>query len=656
MMFTLPKIFTDGALFQADASLILNGRADGDAEITGKIFNRSGLVASASAHSAADGTFTLELRTPAASFEPHEISLHCGRCGCDCTMHDVLFGELWLASGQSNMELPNYAIPDMRLLYEKIKGKKIRVYHVDYPPYGGGGAFPWEPDHGTDGEWMTADDTTPLAKVSAVGLKFAAELYEWLNRAEEVPVGFLNASWGGTSMPSWFPLDALDADETLRSRMQAIGNYPTPENWNNRGDCNFQQTCAQYNVKIAPLEGVKVRGVLWYQGENEAGGEFYQKIYADYLRFYHKTYAERFAADPEHFLMISSLIYPWTYGGSGECSIGYLNNAFVETAKETPDKFAAAPIGDLAPSWAYHQNNHPIHPTNKYPLGERMASLALDNVYGRGWEQKSPAHLTSWEICGNRIRLTFAPVGFGLYVNGERPVGLYIAGEDNVYLPAECAMETGSDTMEIWCDAIPEPKNAAYAVQSLEPCCNLWGGMYPLYPFYTDRETCLNIEARPWYDTFRTSVWASQMHDNVLDLFYHPIWQPEPGSEVCPDKAFTLEGQSLRVCSDQAVFGCFVKSYPYNRLDLQKFARLSVNLYNTVTLTARLILEWDGGAAEIPLVKTADLRGGWHTYEAPLTPDVLPRNAEIRKMHFRFTHSDCLYPFVNLETVRLWKE
>ncbi|MBQ9995947.1 MAG: hypothetical protein IJP32_06215, partial [Clostridia bacterium] len=191
---------------------------------------------------------------------------------------------------------------------------------------------------------------------------------------------------------------------------------------------------------------------------------------------------------------------------------------------------------------------------------------------------------------------------------------------------------------------------------SLEPCCNLWGGAYPIYPFYTDKENRITIEARPWYDTFRTSVWGSKMHDDVLDLFWHPIWQPESGSEVCPDIAFTLEGQSVRVCTeeDDAEFGCYVKSYPYNKLDLQKFGKLTVNLYNTVNLNAKLILEWKNGAIEIPLEKSADLYGGWHTFEAVL--DGIPENADIKKMTFRFSHTDCRYHFVNLEKVRLWKK
>lgn len=663
-MFTLQKIFTDGALFQADAYLTISGIAERLLEVSAYIIHGDEVVRRSFALSDTDGSFEIKIVTPAASFEKYRIVLresrtHYGTAICEYTVNDVMFGELWLASGQSNMELPNSAMTDVDALYAELAGKNIRIYHVEYPEFGGGGAFPWEPDRMMNGEWMCADDTDSLDKVSALGLSFVSELYDSLNVEGNVPVGFLNATWGGTSMPSWFPKDALDADDFMRERLKQLGNYPTTENWNTRGDCNFQQTCSQYNVKIAPLEGVRVRGVIWYQGENECGGEFNARAYADYLRFYHSVYAKRFGADPDSFMMLSSLIYPWTYGGSGECNVGYLNEAFVETAKEAPRRFAAVPICDLAPSWAYHQGNHPIHPTNKYPLGKRLACLALDNVYGdrESATQLSPAYLSSWEVVEDRIRLTFKSVGDGLFVDGKRPIGLYVAGRDNVYLPAECEIlpsEGDEGIMEVWCEAIKKPKHVAYSVQSLEPCCNLWGGKYPIFPFYTDKKKRITIEARPWYDTYRTSVWASKLHDDVLDLFYHPIWHAEVGSEVCPDTAFTLEGQSIRVCSDDAEFGCYVKSYPYNRLDLQGFGSLTVDLYNTEGLSADLILTWDGGEVTVPLRKKSELRGGWSTYKAILK-NKLPEEASIERMTFRFRNEGSRYHFVNLEKARLWK-
>ena len=305
-MIKLQHVFSDGALFQAALLLTIRGQAAPDAALSAVITGKAGKAAEAAAKADAQGFFALTLNTPEASFDSYEIAVRCG--GEEVILHDVLFGELWLASGQSNMELTNSAITGAEKLYEEVAPKTIRVYHVDYPAYGGDGQFPWEPDAWMTGRWLKADDAKAMAGVSAAGLKFANDLYDFLNEKKDVPVAFLNASWGGTSMRSWLPRAAIEADAYMAGRLEKLGLNITPENWNTREGGNFQQTSAMYNVKIAPLEGVKVRGVIWYQGENEASGEHRNRAYADYLRFYHKVYADRFAADPEDFMMISSLI------------------------------------------------------------------------------------------------------------------------------------------------------------------------------------------------------------------------------------------------------------------------------------------------------------------------------------------------------------
>ena len=649
-MFTLPHIFTNGALFQGNACLSISGKASPDAKVTAYIEKNGASFCSALTKTDADGQFTVSLHTPAPSFDTYTVTLTCA--DNVHTMTDVLFGELWLASGQSNMEFANVSNPGCKDMYAEIAAKTIRVYHVDYPSFGADGSFPWEPDTMMTGHWYNADDDKNLGHVSALGTKFVSDLYDFLNRNADVPVGFLNATWGGTSMPSWFKLEELDKDAALVERMKKLGNYPVPETWNTRGGGNFQQTCSQYNVKIAPLEGVKVRGVIWYQGENECGGQYWHRMYADYLRFYHKMYRRLFAAYPDNFMMISSLIYPWTYGSSGECNVGYLNDAFIETALESPDKFAYAPITDLEPTWSYHQGNHPIHPANKYEVGYRMARLALTNVYGDDG-MKSSAHLSDVKQDGDTLRLTFAGTCGALKINGAAH-GLYIAGDDGIYLPAEYEIE-GENVLILHSDAIAEPKHAAYAVQSLDVKCNLFCGEYPVAPFFTDRETYISIEQKPWYDTSVNSRWASRLRGDILDLFFHPVFHPLPGSEVCCDTAFKCQTDgSIRVCSedDEKTFGCYVKSYPYGRLDLQKFKGLRVNLYNTGSMTAELILTTADGDTVLPLKKIEHIGYGWDRYEALFGE--LPET-EITRMTFRFTRDADRFHFVNMERLRLVK-
>ena len=653
-MFTLPHVFTNGALFQGNASLNITGQASPCTAVTAKIAKDGMGICSALTKTDANGRFTLSLHTPAPSFDTYTITL------TDSdevrTMNDVLFGELWLASGQSNMEFANASNPGCKDMFAEVAPKTIRVYHVDYPSFGADGDFPWEPDNLMTGHWISADDDKHLGHVSALGLKFANDVYDFLNKNADVPVGFLNATWGGTSMPSWFKLAELEKEPDLCERMKKLGNYPAHENWNTRGGGNFQQTCSQYNVKIAPLEGVKVRGVIWYQGENECGGQYWHRMYADYLRAYHRMYTRLFAADPSRFMMISSLIYPWTYGGSGECNVGYLNDAFVETALEAPGKFAYAPIGDLEPVWSYHQGNHPIHPANKYEVGYRMARLALTNVYGDEG-MKAPAYLSDVKQVGNTLQLTFSGVCGSLRVGqnpGDALHGLYIAGDDGIYLPAEYEI-ISADTIAVRNDAIDAPKHAAYAVQSLDVKCNLFCGEYPVTPFFTDKETYINIEQKPWYDTSVNSRWASRLRGDILDLFFHPVFHPLTGSEVCCDTAFKCQSNgSIRVCSedDEKTFGCYVKSYPYGKLDLQKYKGLRVNLYNTGSMTAELVLTTADGDTVLPFKKLEHIGYGWDRYEAEF--GTLPE-AEITRMTFRFTRDTDRYHFVNMERIRLVK-
>jgi len=277
----------------------------------------------------ADGAFALPLTTPAPSFAPHAIRVTCG--GDEHLMENVLFGELWLASGQSNMEMANISITGCEAMYAEAASKIMRIYHVESKPFPDGG-FPKEPHPMQDGYWILPDDAGRLAIVSALGLRFTADLCDAL-ADRQIPVGLLNVSWGGTGLPCWLPRDAMDEDPDALALLKRMGGYPDLEHWNEKGDLNFQQPTAQYNLKIAGLLGVKVRGVIWYQGENETWAESRHRFYADYLRFYHKVYRERFAADPEHFLMISSLIYYWIYdNSSGECCVGYINDAFIRTA------------------------------------------------------------------------------------------------------------------------------------------------------------------------------------------------------------------------------------------------------------------------------------------------------------------------------------
>lgn len=667
----LPYLFSSDALFQAESTLTIHGAST--APVSAEIIDKAGNIfskAAADCDGNGNGQFSLTLDTPAASFDPYTVRIVGDE---EKIMERVLFGELWLASGQSNMELPNWSIPEHRMIYEKLSGKNIRFFHVDYQDLNEKTPFPYEPQPYGKGSWILPETFSAMNCVSAIATEFAGQIYDYLNADRNVPVGILDASWGGTPIVAWLDRKDIDADEAFSARIRALGNYPDAETWNNRkGCCTYQQPTAQYNVKIAPLIGAKVRGIIWYQGENETWGEHMIRSYADYLRFYHKTYTEKFACDKAHFPMISSLLHYWTYGTDGECKVGYSNEAFVETALEAPDTFMFVPNGDLQPVWAQHQYNHPIHPAHKYQLADRFAKLAIANVYG-GNGQKQPATLEKVRVCRGSLKLYFRNARPGLRIGGGagcapagddgfRPVHtLYVAGKDHKYLPAE-ARVIGKNVLEVRCDGMKSPKYAVYNMQSMEPFADLFCGEYPVTPFRNDDVQWLDIQARPWYDMNNTCQWADKMTAATeYDMFNRPVWHAAEGCEVCADPSFRFEtDKSLRISTDDEentaeapVIAAHVRSYPYARLTFDGYSKLTLNAFNCAKFDAELVLIDKDGEHSFKLENKGEIMEdcGWYR----LSANIRKAPKEASRMMFRFTAKEKIptYRFVNIERIRL---
>ncbi|MHB1154319.1 MAG: hypothetical protein ACYC00_18580 [Eubacteriales bacterium] len=647
-MIKLASVFSSGALYQHSSALTIHGYTSANILVTVSILLCNNEITLNKANSDETGRFDITVTTPEASFTIYTIEI------CDntdkVTLNNIIFGELWLASGQSNMEMTNIFMTDCNEYLATLGKYNLRYYAQEY---GDPVNFPYDGSDEVKGKWSDGTDMAALLNISAAGTAFMEEIFTYLNRCGlKIPVGILNASWGGTPIGGWIPRNELLADNLIKNTIQKYGRIPTIENWNTAGDLNGQQMAAMYNRKIYPLLGVKIRVVFWYHGESDCGGEHILNVYAQYLRCYYSVYKKQFAADCDNFMMISSLLYPWPYGESGETCMGYVNNSFIQCALENPKAFAYAPITDLSPIWSYHLNNHPIHPANKYDVGRRLGMLANTGCYEKEG-QSSPATLCESMIAGNVIVLKFNNVGDGLRIEGKKTRGLYISSSDGIYLPAECEV-IAPDTLSVSYPFMPNPEHVAYAFNSFEPGCNLFAGDYPVAPFKTDWSRFIKIEAKPWMNMENDAVWVNAMRGDILDMFYHSIWQPCTDSEICFDNAFTLTGRSLRVYSNHTEYGVSVKSYFSNRLALSDFAGLRFNLFNNNGLSVSLNCEFKNtdGLHNISLQakKLFDVRGGWSTWE--LQFDTL-NNIEIDKMTFRFKHENNNYLFVNIESLYL---
>ncbi|MDF2686166.1 MAG: sialate O-acetylesterase, partial [Clostridia bacterium] len=614
-MIKLPSIFSNGALYQQKSNLDIHGSSVANSKIIAKLLGLNGVFSEISVNSDENGGFMLTLKTPPASFDKYFITISDLNSGDELKIENILFGELWLASGQSNMEMTNASMYEREELLASIKNYNIRCYKQQPLGEGGGfGPFPFDPSNQLPGIWCEAGDIENMVYISAAATSFAKILYEKIN----IPIGILNSSMGATGIECWLPKEDVMENEKIYNVLKEQNRLPVKERWDSYGEWNFLQPCALFNQKIYPLIGVKTRGVIWYQGESNVSAYLKETHYINCLKRYQETYEKLFKSENEEtFPMISSLLYPWSYGESGECNMSYINKAFTDTADNYPDKFAVAAIYDLPPIWSYFENNHPIHPANKYQVGDRLGLLAMNNCYGRSGQKSSPV-FSNMEKCDDKLIITFKNVGEGLHCKDkdkDKIKGFYICGENNLYINADAKI-IQKDKVAVFNKHLSKPLNAAYQYSSLENDGNLFGGELPVAPFATDNENIIKIELKPWLDLTKQAVWVFNCHEDINDMFYRPIWHPAKESEICYDDAFSETGKSLRILGDGQVIGAYVKSYNYNALDLQNYKALHFDIFNhrNVKCFAELNIKVSPSEKQIIKLdgeKLADKNNGW---------------------------------------------
>ena len=653
-MITMPKVFSANALYLHSSILEIKGTAEVSATVKAEILKDGFAVSFAEAKADENGEFTVRINTPSASYDEYSIKVSTSES--EYVINGVLFGELWLACGQSNMEMSNVSQPEWTTeMSERIKGKHMRFFSA--PRLAHDAEYPIKPVSDTNGWWMSADDTDKVQHVSALATAFSNDLYDFFAaRGEDMPVGFLNCSRGGTCIETWIPHEVFDRYPTISYKK------PDLENWNAKGEGNYQQPGAHYNYNTAPHLGVKTRGMLWYQGETNLYAEQKLHVYKDLMIALRESYKELFAPTPdETFPMISSQIYPWRYIDGSESVVGYFNKCFSDLGKTDPEHYPYVPLCDLSPIWTYHTFNHPIHPAHKYALGSRFAILCLNKYYGREgrYIQKMPPTLKSCVRHGDKLRLTFEDVGSGLYINGKNVKGMYIRSKNGAYTPAKCEI-VAKNVMLVYHPYIDKPVHCAYAVSSYETATNLMAGEFAVAPFCTEFDnpvTNVNISLKPWLDTENDGelMFCAPFNDNKRDVFVQPTFRPSNGSYVCRDKVYTLSGTSVRICGDGNVYGAYIKAEQYVTLDFGNYEAIKVSVYNSDQNDARLVLYYkEENGKRITYTVKGEVEKKLHYGWAVRTFDLkeIPAGV-IEKAEFSFIHTAGKVPFVNLDNFEL---
>lgn len=333
----------------------------------------------------AEGFWILPVQTLAASYDAHTITIKAGKEVKELT--NILFGEVWLCSGQSNMEWPVRKTPDMKEELKNDANNKIRLYCT-------GRTFaavpknevPAQKKHKT--QWSVCNSKS-LANFSAVGYGFGKELQEAL----DVPIGLIDASYGGTPVEGWLSVNYLIENPKVASAAKKLKN----RKWKSR-------ISNLHNANIYPIRHATIAGVIWYQGcSNVSSCGTYQNL----LNHLVKSWREEFRNPEMPFYIVE--IAPHTYEG--------INGARI---REAQARVAARNVNcELVVTNDQNQILGDIHPPKKADVAHRLAQCALGGYYHKTTaEYRSPAY-RSMAVEGNTIRVHFKHVPTTLVQKGE---------------------------------------------------------------------------------------------------------------------------------------------------------------------------------------------------------------------------------------------
>lgn len=429
---TLPSFFSDGMVLQqqTDAAIWGWAKANSTVQVTPS-WNKKKYTTTAGS----DGKWKLKVATPAAG-GPYEITIS---DGSPVTIKNILIGEVWLCSGQSNMEMPMKGYRDQPILGSNdavfnSANDQVRLYTVPRS------VKTIAQDSTKNSNWKIAGPET-VSNFSAVAYHFGKILQERL----KVPVGLINISYGGSSAEAWMSPEALKVFPEL-----VVPAVADSSKVNNRTPTTL------YNGMLKPFIGYAIKGCLWYQGESNNGRpEQYEKLFPAMIKQWRGECGQ--GDFPFYFAQIA----PYNYrNGANATSAPDLknNSAFLRDAQRKA--LPAIPNGGMVVLMDNGEEFN-IHPADKATVGKRFSYLALSATYQeKGYAYQSPL-FDSLLIKGNIATIKFKNVPNGLTSYGKPLTQFEVAGSDKVFRPATANIRNG--TIVVSSPLVPEPVAVRYA-------------------------------------------------------------------------------------------------------------------------------------------------------------------------------------------------
>ena len=456
-----------------------------------------------SATAGSDGKWTVKLAPQPANSTPQTLSIS---GSSKREIQDVLIGEVWMCSGQSNMgftlvqdwngdlEAAASDLPGLRLIEAPLGG--TQELQNDFKP-------------GERGHWRAATPATAI-RFSAVGFLFGRYLHEILH----VPVGLINNSWGGSSAEAWVRRSTLEQDPRFKLLMESTVKQETALE-SEKGKADFERAMSEWKAAVEkakaekteiprqpenwltgqhrvgnifagvvyPTLGYGIKGVVWYQGESNAGHAYeYKSLFPFMIEQWRKEQGQ----GDFSFYWVQLADYNPEKPNPGESSWAELREAQTQTMK-LPNTGQAV-IVDLGEG-----NN--IHPRNKHDVAARLVRWALVKDYGMKMPYRSPEY-RSMTVDGNKAKVTIDTFGSSL-----RPFdvadarGFAICGEDKVWHWAKGKI-VGKNDVEVWSDEVATPVAVRYGWAD-NPVLNLFSNDgLAVTPFRSD-DFKMSTEPKP---------------------------------------------------------------------------------------------------------------------------------------------------------------
>ncbi|MBO9700950.1 MAG: sialate O-acetylesterase [Sporocytophaga sp.] len=363
------------------------------------------------------------IKTPSAN-GPHTITIKAG--SEQKTIENVMSGEVWLCSGQSNMEWSMNLSADGKPYLEKINDPQIRLFQVPRSAAS-------TPQMKGEGNWNHCNGES-LKWFSAVAYYFG----KTLNTELKVPIGLIHSSWGGTPAEVWIPKEIIDSDSLLKANANKQCTIDRP--W-----CPSVSGMA-YNSMIAPLIPFKLSGIIWYQGESNVEHPYsYKQLMEKLILNWRKDFQSEL---PFYYVQIAP------YSGYGDNLNGVL-------LREQQSKLLKVPNTGMVIISDVVGNINDIHPPHKKPVGERLALLALEDTYNIKTKSAKSPSFKSMKIENGKIKITFDNASKGLTTKeGQELNGFIIAGSDKLFYPAKA--EIKDNTVTVYSPKVTKPVAARF--------------------------------------------------------------------------------------------------------------------------------------------------------------------------------------------------